>query len=68
MKNIFVDRIKEYSSEKLAFTLLDNGIVSKTISYEELYDSYLEYKTLFENIKMDWGYSITCSYFVKFHH
>ena len=53
MKNIFVDRIKEYSSEKLAFTLLDNGIVSKTISYEELYDSYLEYKTLFENIKIE---------------
>ena len=53
MKNIFVDRIKEYSSEKLAFTLLDNGVVSKTISYEELYDSYLEYKTLFENIQIE---------------
>lgn len=53
MKNIFVDKIKKYSSKKTAFALLECGETIKTINYEELYNSYLEYKTLFESVKME---------------
>jgi len=53
MENIFLNKIKEKSSDKTAFTLLDNGIIKQTISYKELYNSYLEYKILFEKINIE---------------